>query len=625
MNVWVKLRAHRLALWGSGMLVLAIAVAVLAPWIAPYDPHAPLKVGIDDIFAPPNALHWLGTDDAGRDVLSHFVYGARVSLIVGFFATFISVFIGGSIGLLAGFVGGRTDQALMRLADVALVIPDLPLIIVLVALTEPGLINIIIAIGIVGWSGTARLVRAQTLAVKQRSFVLRARALGAGTARIILRHVLPLVLPLLVANTVLVLSLAILNESTLSFLGLGDSTLISWGQMLHFAFTRGAMSAGAWWALVPPGLGIVWVVLGCTLLGQGLEQMLNSGRERHHLLKEHQPPLRGQDAPADLDAAVLIVRDLRVEYGGEGSRAVGAVDGVSFALERGEILGIVGESGCGKTSLALGLLRLLPPGGRVVGGGVWLAGRELLTLDAAEMDALRWKELSVVFQGAMHSLNPLRTVAAQIAEAIGRHEPATVDIAARVDELLVRVGIAPERGGDYPHQYSGGMCQRAAIAMALACNPKVLVADEPTTALDAMVQAQILDLLNELRRELGLAVVLVTHDLGAVARICDRVLVMYSGAVVECADREALFVRPQHPYSQALLAAHPNLKHRRGPLPSIPGSPPSLQETLPGCRFAPRCTRAEAHCREEVPALRRVDAGQMVACHLVDVAAGQGV
>jgi peptide/nickel transport system permease protein len=622
-NVWEQLRAHRLALWGSGMLVLSIAVAALAPWIAPYDPHAPLKVGIDDIFAPPNALHWLGTDDAGRDVLSHFVYGSRVSLIVGFFATFISVFIGGSIGLLAGFVGGRTDHALMRLADVALVIPDLPLIIVLVALTEPGLINIIIAIGIVGWSGTARLVRAQTLAVKERPFVLRARALGAGTARIILRHVLPLVLPLMVANTVLVLSLAILNESTLSFLGLGDSTLISWGQMLHFAFTRGAMSAGAWWALVPPGLGIVWVVLGCTLLGQGLEQMLNAGRERHHLMKEYRqpPPL----VPARSSAAVLEVRDLSVEYGAEGSRAVCAVDGVSFVLERGEILGIVGESGCGKTSLALGLLRLLPPGGRVVGGGVWLAGHELLTLDAAEMDALRWKELAVVFQGAMHSLNPLRTVAAQIAEAIGRHEPDTVDIAARVDELLARVGIAPERGGDYPHQYSGGMCQRAAIAMALACNPKVLVADEPTTALDAMVQAQILDLLNELRRELGLAVVLVTHDLGAVARICDRVLVMYGGAVVECADREALFARPLHPYSQALLAAHPSLKHRRGPLPSIPGSPPSLQETPPGCRFAPRCTRAEAHCREEVPALRRVDAGQMVACHLVDVAAGQGV
>ncbi len=614
------------------MLLLAVVVAALAPWFAPYDPYAPLKVGIDDIFAPPGISHWLGTDDAGRDVLSHFVYGARVSLLVGFFATFIAVFIGGSIGLVAGFVGGRTDHVLMRLADVALVIPDLPLIIVLVALTEPGLINIIIAIGIVGWSGTARLVRAQTLAVKERRFVLRARALGASTPRIILRHVLPLVLPLMVANTVLVLSLAILNESTLSFLGLGDSTLISWGQMLHFAFTRGAMSAGAWWALVPPGLGIVWVVLGCTLLGQGVEQMLNPGRERHHLIKEHQSPLRARAMSASSNAALLEVCDLRVEYAVEGQDnartvgtvgTVGAVDGVSFALERGEILGIVGESGCGKTSLALGLLRLLPPGGRVVGGCVWLDGRELLALHSAEMDALRWRELAVVFQGSMHSLNPLRTVASQIAEAIVRHEPDAVDTAARVDNLLARVGIAPARGDDYPHQYSGGMCQRAAIAMALACNPKVLVADEPTTALDAMVQAQVLDLLDRLRRELGLAIALVTHDLGAVARICDRVLVMYGGVAVECTTREALFARPLHPYSQALLAAHPDLQHGRGKLPSIPGSPPNLQAPPPGCRFAPRCALAEARCREQVPVLRAVGVGQLVACHLVAEGAGE--
>jgi peptide/nickel transport system permease protein len=216
-------------------------------------------------------------------VLSNFIYGSRVSLIVGFFASFISIFIGGVIGITAGFYGGRTETVLMRFTDIMLVIPDLPLAVVLVALTKPSLLNIIIVIGIIGWTGTARLVRSQTLSVKERKFVLRARAIGADRPYIVRRHILPLVLPLMVANTVLVISLAILEESTLSFLGLSDPTIISWGQMLNYAFTRGAMSAGAWWALVPPGFGIVWVVLGCTLLGHGMEQVLNPRLETHHL------------------------------------------------------------------------------------------------------------------------------------------------------------------------------------------------------------------------------------------------------------------------------------------------------------------------------------------------------
>lgn len=268
---------------GVIMLFLAIFVAVLAPMLAPYDPYAPTRVTIDDIYAAPGPAHLLGTDDAGKDVLSNFIYGARVSLIVGFFASFIAIFIGGTIGILAGFYGGKLENALMRFTDIMLVIPDFPLIVLLVALTKPSLVNIILVIGLLGWTGSARLVRSQTLSVKQRKFVLRARAIGASNAHIIRQHIFPLVLPLIVVNTVLVISLAILNESVLSFLGLSDPTKISWGQMLNFAFTRGAMSAGAWWALVMPGLGIVWLVLGCTLLGQGLEQVLNPRLETHHL------------------------------------------------------------------------------------------------------------------------------------------------------------------------------------------------------------------------------------------------------------------------------------------------------------------------------------------------------
>lgn len=282
-QLWLLLGRSKLGVLGLIMLVLAILMAVFAPSVAPYDPYAAVRVTIDDIYARPGPEHLLGTDDAGKDVLSNFIFGSRVSLIVGFFASFISIFIGGLIGIVAGFYGGRVETILMRFTDIMLVIPDLPLAVVLVALTKPSLLNIIFVIGIIGWTGTARLVRSQTLSVKERKFVLRARAIGASRPYIIRRHILPMVLPLMVANTVLVISLAILEESTLSFLGLSDPTVVSWGQMLNYAFTRGAMSAGAWWALVPPGFGIVWVVLGCTLLGHGMEQVLNPRLETHHL------------------------------------------------------------------------------------------------------------------------------------------------------------------------------------------------------------------------------------------------------------------------------------------------------------------------------------------------------
>jgi len=278
-----RLGRNRTALIGLIMLSGAIIMAVFAPWLAPYDPYASQTVSIGQIYQPPGPQHPFGTDDAGEDVLSNFIYGSRVSLTVGFFASFISIAIGGVIGISSGYLGGRTENVLMRFTDIMLVIPELPLAIVLVALTKPSLLNIIFVIGVLGWTSTARLVRAQTLSVKERKFVTRARAIGASDRYIVSRHILVLVLPLLVANTVLVISLAVLNESTLSFLGLSDPTVVSWGQMLNYALSRGAMSTGAWWALVAPGLGIVWVVLGCTLLGHGLERILNPRLDSHHL------------------------------------------------------------------------------------------------------------------------------------------------------------------------------------------------------------------------------------------------------------------------------------------------------------------------------------------------------
>jgi peptide/nickel transport system permease protein len=267
---------------GALMLLSVVIVAVFAPWLAPYDPKERVEVVPDDILAPPDAQHLLGRDDAGKDVLSTLIYGARVSLIVGFTASFMSMFIGTTVGLIAGYYGGRIGNLLMRVVDFLMVIPDLPLMLVIIAVMGRGLLNIILVIGLLGWTYTARLVRSQVLSVKERQFILRARSLGASGRRIILRHILPQVLPLIIAQAVLDISVAILAESSLAFLGLGDPTLISWGMMLNFAFER-AISRQAWWFLLPPGFAIVWVSLSLILIGNTLDEIVNPRLRTHHL------------------------------------------------------------------------------------------------------------------------------------------------------------------------------------------------------------------------------------------------------------------------------------------------------------------------------------------------------
>jgi oligopeptide/dipeptide ABC transporter ATP-binding protein len=513
----------------------------------------------------------------------------------------------------------------MRITDFFLVIPDLALMIVLVAIIGPSLGTIILVIGLLGWTGTARLVRAQTLSVRERKYVMRAKAVGAGDVHILRRHILPAVLPLMLANMVLVVSIAILEESSLAFLGLGDPTVISWGQMINFAFERSAITAGAWWALLAPGFAIVWVVLGTTLLGTALEDAVNPRLKRHHLEAPGSDVARDRGAvelaPAErgAEAPILQVRDLAIEFATDDGGVVRAIDGVSFDLRRGETLGLVGESGCGKTTTVLGILRLLPPGGRIVNGSVWFDGEDLVGLDGPSLRSFRWTRLSLVFQGAMNALNPVRTVGDQISEAIRLHTPATTksQAAMRAGELLERVGIPSRRAREYPHTYSGGMRQRAMIALALACDPDVIVADEPTTALDVMIQAQILELLGGIARDFGMGIILVTHDLGVVAQVCDRVVVMYGGVIAEENDAATLFREPQHPYTQQLLLSFPDLAHPDRPLRGIPGSPPRLDAMPAGCRFAPRCPHAFDRCRAERPP-EYPAAGGRASCFLLD-------
>jgi oligopeptide/dipeptide ABC transporter ATP-binding protein len=317
------------------------------------------------------------------------------------------------------------------------------------------------------------------------------------------------------------------------------------------------------------------------------------------------------------ESALLRVRNLNTEFILPEKGAARALEDVSFDVHPGETLGLVGESGCGKTTALMSILRLLPANAHL-SGQVFFRGIDLMTLSEKEMRAYRWRELAIVFQGAMNALNPVMRVGEQIREAITLHSLMPLrEAEARVGALLELVGIPKERGAQYPFQYSGGMRQRAMIAMALACSPSILFADEPTTALDVMVQAQVLELLNDIQQRLGLAIVLVTHDLGVVAEMCDMVVVMYGGKVAEYGPVDVIFNNPKHPYTQKLLESFPDLVHPTDSLASIPGTPPRLTEIPPGCRFEPRCHVRIEKCKMESPPLVEVGESHLAACHLL--------
>jgi peptide/nickel transport system ATP-binding protein len=315
---------------------------------------------------------------------------------------------------------------------------------------------------------------------------------------------------------------------------------------------------------------------------------------------------------------LLEIEDLNVWFDLQDGGELHAVQGVSLSLEAGERLGLVGESGCGKTTTALAVLGLLPPTASA-SGRVLFEGKDLLAEGEASVRPHRWVDIAIVFQGAMNALNPVRTIGSQIVEALELHDRAQGAAArARAGELLESVGIPASRGQRFPHELSGGMRQRAAIAMALSCNPKVLIADEPTTALDVMVQAQILELLDGLCRDFGLALILVTHDLPVVAQLCDLGAVMYAGEIVERGSVDTLYHEPRHPYTRLLFAATPDLNARNGKIVSIPGAPPRLDRPLEGCPFRLRCDSSFALCVSIRPLLKTVAPAHAAACHLND-------
>ena len=549
---------RRLGRVGAGLLAAAALVAAFAPLLAPRDPKAPSGPP----YQPPSLSFPLGTDDVGHDLFAQLVHGARISLAIGVLSAVLAVAIGLAVAVVAGYFRGRVEGPLMRLVDLTLAFPFFVLVIVLAAFFGRSLLITVAVISAVLWAKPARVLYSDVVKVREFQHVVAARAMGASPVRVLGRHVVPRVAPLAVSQFVRTANVAVFLESALAFLGLGDPNNVSWGSMLFFANARSAFLTDAWlWWIVPPGLALTAVLVGFAFLGYAIEERADprlSGRRARLDRSRPRAAVRGTapGEPAAPQAAgtVLEVRELTVAYRG-AAREIRAVDGVSLVVAPGRMVGLVGESGSGKSTLALALLGLLRPPAEVLGGRILLAGRDLRTLRGPEARRIRGREIALVPQGAMSALNPAYSVHRQVAEAAALTRPDPRAAAVRASELLEQVGIARERHRAFPHELSGGMRQRVMIAMAVANEPRVVVADEPVTGLDVVTQARILRLLLDLRQRLRLAVILISHDLPLVARTADELLVMQSGRVVEAGPAETVLSAPEHPHTRALLAA----------------------------------------------------------------------
>jgi peptide/nickel transport system ATP-binding protein len=627
---WRTFLSDGWAVAGLAFLVLVIVAAVFAPEIAPHGYGAQDLLAIN---AGPSAHHWFGTDDLGRDILSRIIWGGRVSLRATFETVILAIAVALPLGLLAGFLRGWVDSVTMRVMDALFSFPPLVLALTVSALLGASLNNVAVAIAIVFVPSFVRLIRGEVIAVREEAYVESAQSLGARPGRIMRTHVLPNVASPIIIQVALALGFALLAEAGLSFLGIGvQPPTPSWGDMLNeayqFIFT-------APWALVFPGVAIMLTVLSFNMVADGLRDAIGVGSVRtvprglRSRLRERRSARAGavtedtgtaavpaSPRPAPPDGAglgaLLSVEELRVEFDING-RPQPVVEDLSFAIEPGRTLGLVGESGSGKTVSALAIMGLLPRRvSRVTRGAVHFEGRNLLDLDHRALRSLRGDRMAMIFQDPMTSLNPAFTVGNQIAEQVRAHRDVSRTEAKRIAvEMLGRVEIpdAARRSGDYPHQFSGGMRQRVMIAMALSCSPRLLIADEPTTALDVTTESQILDLLHTLSVEESMAMIFVTHDLGVIAEIADEVVVMYAGQKVEQATAQRLFARPRHPYTEALLTSMPQSTPIGQPLPVIPGVVPRPEDFPSTCRFRDRCQFAIEACGSTVVELRPVPTG----------------
>ncbi|WP_173934728.1 dipeptide/oligopeptide/nickel ABC transporter permease/ATP-binding protein [Chelativorans sp. Marseille-P2723] len=559
-TAWRLLMNNRLAAAGFFVLATIIVVALLAPILPLHDPNVTSPA--DRLLPVFSEGHPLGTDHLGRDVLARLVWGTRVSLVVGVSAALLAAFTGSLIGLVAGYMGGRADNLMMRGIDMLMAFPYILLALAIVAVLGPGLLNALYAIAVVNIPFFARNVRGITLGLSHREFVDAARLSGKSHLSIVLTEILPNVLPVIVITMSTTVGWMILETAGLSFLGLGaqppQADLGSMlGQGRSLLFTAPMIS-------VIPGVMVFLIVMSINLFGDGIRDVLDPRLRAGTLSRPMAVTRLDRKEVPELDEtarrSALAVREL--ETGFEGVDGIEmAVKRVSFTLRTGECLGLVGESGSGKSVTALSLLRLVAsPPGTITGGAVAIGGRDVFALPEAEIASLRGGKMAYIFQDPLTTLHPLFTIGEQIAEAVRAHQPVSRRKAhEKAVELLrsVRIPDPEQRAKSYPHQLSGGQRQRVGIAMALANDPDIIVADEPTTALDVTVQAEILQLLQVLRRERGLALLFITHDFGVVAEICDRVAVMRHGEIVEEGETRDVLGSPRHPYTRRLIACVP--------------------------------------------------------------------
>lgn len=597
---WALFANNRLALAGLVVLVIILILAILTPVLPLTSP---------DETAPANRLirplqdgTILGTDHLGRDLLSRLLWGTQISIAVGLSATFVAAFFGSLIGLVAGYLGGRVDNTLMRGIDMVMAFPYILLALAIVAALGPGLMNALYAIAVVNIPFFARNIRGVTLGLARREFIDAARLSGKGDIRILLTEVLPNVLPTIVITMSTTIGWMILETAGLSFLGLGaQPPQADLGSMLgegrKLLFTAPHVS-------IIPGLMIFLLVMSINLMGDGIRDVLDPRLKSGALSRPAAATAVAREVVPETTVASpdssLDVRDLRTEFH-VGQEVYKAVGGVSFDLRPGECLGLVGESGSGKSVTAMSLLGLVPtPPGKITGGQVLYGEEDLLAAPVERLQQMRGGKVAYVFQDPLSTLHPLFTVGDQIAEGIRAHQPLSYQEAwDKAVDLLDRVRIpsAAERAKCYPHQLSGGMRQRVGIAMALANDAEILVADEPTTALDVTVQAQVLKLLRELQQDTGAALLFITHDFGVVSEICDRVAVMYAGRIVEMGRTEDVLARPAHPYTRKLIDCVPVMGKSDKRLDAIPGLPPVVNRLPDGCAFADRCPHVEERCQ----------------------------
>ncbi|MFH1794924.1 MAG: dipeptide/oligopeptide/nickel ABC transporter permease/ATP-binding protein [Pseudomonadota bacterium] len=591
----------------AAVLALLLFLAIFADLVSPYDP---LTQNLMVSLQGPSAAHWLGTDDLGRDVLSRLIYGCRIAVIAAAEATTIAIVIGVPIGLFIGYRGGWWDWVVMRVVEAIVSIPGIMVAIVILALLGTGLHKAMIALGILFSTSFLRLARGVVLAEREEVYVRSARVIGASDSRILLRHILPNIAPPLIVQTTLTVGAVLLAEAGLSFIGLGvQPPDASWGTMLSTAAAYMDLHP---FLAIPPGIAIILTVLSVNLIGDVIRDGI--GRGITVAARQDAPVARFEAASAVEPSAaalppprpdeVLRVEGLQVTVASQNGTGVPLITDLSLSIAKGETLGLVGESGSGKTLTGLAILGLTSAALRTTHGSIVLNGRDLRLLSQRELQDVRGNEVAMVFQDPTTSLNPAFTVGSQIAEVLRTKQGLSKKEAwERTVALIDRVGIPrpEERARAFPHELSGGMAQRIAIARALSCNPSLLIADEPTTALDVTVQQEILDLFRDLQAEFGMAILFVTHDLAVAADICDRISVMYAGEMVEMAEVGQLFARPRHPYTRGLLTAMPHASDRNPPLPTIRGNVPRPGTWPAGCRFSNRCDFRIAACDRRIP------------------------